>query len=183
VSIVASITEISAVGATIGVLVAAIYYIITLRHNTRAREMEICRLVVSDYISEQAIERWATMMNMQWKDDKDFLETYGQSNTEMFGVWASWFFAWEMMGILLKNKVVKAEEMHDMGGYSAIFAWEKFKDIIQGLRNSTWGKDAFSNAEFFAQEMLKIKMKKEPSFKDMLVAYKAYNMTLKPSGR
>jgi len=174
------ITEISAVVAAAGIVVGVVYYILDLRHNTKAREMETCRLVVSDYISEQAIKRWATMMNMQWKDDKEFLEKYGQSNTEMFGIWTSWFFAWEMMGILLKNKIVKAEEMHDMGGYSAIFAWEMYKDIIQGLRNSTWGKDAFSNAEFFAQEMLKIKMKKEPSFKDKLETYETYRKNLKP---
>jgi len=173
------ITEISAVVAAAGIVVGVVYYILDLRHNTRAREMEICRLVVSDYDSEQAINRWATMMNMQWKDFKDFLERYGQSNTEVFGTWTSWFYAWEMMGILLKNKVVKAEEMHDMGGYSAIYAWEKFKDVIQGFRDTMWGQDFWSNAEFFAQEMLKIKMKKEPSFKDKLDAYKMYNETLR----
>ena len=177
------ITEISAVVAAAGIVVGVIYYILDLRHNAKAREMEICRLVVSDYDSEQAINRWATMMNMQWKDDKDFIEKYGQSNPEMLGKWSSWFFAWEMMGILLKNKVVRAEEMHDMGGYSAIYAWEKFNDIIQGLRDTMWGQDFWSNSEFFAQEMLKIKMKKELGFKDMLATYKAYNMTLKPLDR
>nr|MDO8134917.1 hypothetical protein [Candidatus Njordarchaeum guaymaensis] len=128
------ISEISAVVAATGIVVGVVYYILVLRHNTKAREMETCRLVVSDYISEQAIQRWATMMNMQWKDDKDFMEKYGQSNPEMFGIWTSWFLAWGMMGILVKSKVVRAEEMHDLGGYSSIFAWEKFKDIIQGIR-------------------------------------------------
>lgn len=171
------ITEISAIVAAAGVLVGVIYYVLDMRHNMKVREMEICRLVVTDYISEQAIERWATMMNMEWKDDKDFMEKYGQSKPEMFGKWISWFFAWEMMGILLKSKVVRAEEMHDLGGYSSIFAWEKFKDIIQGIRDTRRGQDFLSNAEFFAQEMLKIKMKRDASFKDKLEAYKK---TLKP---
>jgi hypothetical protein len=171
------ITEISAVVAVAGILVGVVYYILDLRHNARAREMEICRLIVSHYDSVQAINRWAIMMNMEWKDDKDFTEKYGQSNTEMFGIWTSWFFAWEMMGILLKNKVVKAEEMHGADGFSAIFAWEKFKYVIHGFRDTMWGQDFWNNAEFFAQEMLKIKTKKEPSFKDKLEAYKK---TLKP---
>ena len=106
------------------------------------------------------------------KDYEDFVEKYGYSNPEMFSKWSSWFFAWEMSGILLKNKVVRAEELHDAGGYTAIFAWEKFKDIIQAGRHSIWGQDLYSNCEFFAQEMLKIKMKKDASFKDNLEAYK-----------
>jgi hypothetical protein len=109
--------EISSIVAAAGVLVAAIYYIINLRHNMKAREMEICRLVSSDYTSEQSIQRWATMMNMEWKDFKDFMEKYGLSNPELYSKWVSQFFGWEMMGILLKNKVVRAEEMHDLGGF------------------------------------------------------------------
>jgi len=168
------ITEISAVVAATGIVVGVVYYILDLRHTTRAREMETCRLVVSDYISEQAVKRWATMMNMQWKDNKDFMEKYNyQSNPEMFGIWTSWFLAWEMMGILVKSKVVRAEEMQDLGGFSAIFAWDKFKDIIQGLRGFTWGQDGLSNAEFFAQEMLKIKMKKDANFRDKLEAWRS----------
>jgi len=166
------IIEISAMVTAAGVLVGVVYYILDIRHSRKAREMEISRVAFSDYISEQALKRWATMLSMQWKDNKDFMEKYGHSNPEMFGKWTSWFFAWEMAGILLKNKVIKAEEVHDLGGYSAIFAWEKFKDIIQGFRDNRWGQDFLSNAEWFAQEMLKIKMKKDATFKDKLEAYR-----------
>jgi len=164
--------EISATVAAAGVLVGVVYYILDIRHNKKAREMEICRLVSSDYDSEQGVQRYATMMNMEWKDYKDFMEKYGQSNPEMWSKWVSQFLAWEMMGILLKNKVVNAEEMHDLGGYSAIFAWEKFKDIIQTSRDMVWGRDMCSNSEFFAQEMLKVKIKKDASFKDKLETYR-----------
>ena len=164
------IVEISAMVAAAGVIVGVVYYILDMRHNMKAREMETCRLVVSDYISEQAIKRHATMMNMEWKDNKDFIERYGNSNPEMFAIWASWFFAWEMMGILLKNKIVRAEEMYDLGGYTAMLAWEKFKDVIQGFRSfrgSRWTPpDLLSNAEFFSQEMLKVKTQREAGFKD-----------------
>jgi len=166
------IIGISAMVTAAGVLVGVVYYILDIRHSRKAREMEISRVAFSDYISEQALKRWATMLSMQWKDNNDFMEKYGHSNPEMFGKWTSWFFAWEMAGILLKNKVIKAEEVHDLGGYSAIFAWEKFKDIIQGFRDNRWGQDFLSNAEWFAQEMLKIKMKKDATFKDKLEAYR-----------
>jgi len=43
--------------AATGVLVAAIYYIISLRYNMKAREMEICRLHTSDYLSDQGTQK------------------------------------------------------------------------------------------------------------------------------
>jgi hypothetical protein len=158
--------------AATGVLIAAIYYIINLRYNMKARETEICRLATSDFTSDQGMQRYATMMNMEWKDYEDFMEKYGYSNPEMFGKWVSQFFIWETQGILIKNKVVKAEKLYALGGYGAIRAWEKYKDIIQSRRNVAWGQDMWSNAEFFVQEMLKIKTRNDASFKDKLETYR-----------
>ena len=171
------VQTISIVIASIGVFAAAIYYIFQLRYNMKAREMEICRLVTSDFNSEQGIQRYATVMNMEWKDYEDFMTKYGQSNPEMFSKWVSQFFVWENMGVLIKSKVVTAEKLYDTGALGSILGWEKFKDIIQRRRDVAWGQDYLSNAEFFAQEMLKIKMEKDASFKDKLEAYKK---TLKP---
>ena len=69
--------------AATGVLIAAIYYIINLRYNMKAREMEICRLFTSDYVSDQGMRRYAIMMTMEWKDHEDFMEKYGYSNPEL----------------------------------------------------------------------------------------------------
>ena len=158
--------------AATGVLVAAIYYIISLRYNMKARETEICRLFTSDFVSDQGMQRYAVMMTMEWKDHEDFMKKYGYSNSEMLGKWTSTFFAYEALGILLKNKVVNAERLYAMGGFGAIKAWEKYKDIIQTRRDVAWGQDFWSTAEFFAQEMLKIKTKHDASFKDKLETYR-----------
>jgi len=166
------IVEISAMVAAAGVLVGVVYYILDIRYSMRAREMEMCRLVTSDFNSEQGIQRYATMMNMEWKDYEDFMEKYTYSHPERMGKWVSQFMAWDNMGFLIKSKVVTAEEQYSMGGFGAIMGWEKFKDIIQRRRDVLWGRDWLSNAEFFAQEMLKIKIRNDPSFKDKLETYK-----------
>jgi len=165
-----NITEISAVVATGGVMVAAIYYIISLRYNMKARETEIARYVTSEYISDQGFQKYAIVMTMAWKDHEDFMAKYGQSNPEMYGKWVSLSFSFEMVGILIKNKVVEAEKLYALGGFGATQAWEKYKDIIQSRRDAVWGQDLYVNFEFLAQEMLKIKMKKDASFKDKLSA-------------
>jgi len=171
------IIDISAMVAAAGVVVGVVYYILDIRHDKKAREMELCRLVTSDLATEQGMKRYAIMMNMEWKDYEDFMEKYGYSNPEMFSKWTSQFLIWENLGVLIKSKVVTAEKLYDTGGVGPILGWEKFKDIIQRRRDVAWGQDFWSNAEFFAREMLRIKMKKDASFKDKLETYK---MTLKP---
>ena len=166
------VIEISAMVAAAGVLVGVVYYILDIRYNMKAREMEICRLVTSDFNSEQGMQRYATVMNMEWTDHEDFMEKYGYSNPEMFGKWTSQLFVWETMGVLIKTKVVTAEKLYSMGGYGAIRGWEKYKDIIQSRRGVAWGQDYMSNAEFFAKEMLKIKIRNDASFKDKMETYR-----------
>jgi len=51
------ITSISAVVAAAGVLVGVAYYILDLRHNREAKEMELSRMVISDVQSEQGAQR------------------------------------------------------------------------------------------------------------------------------
>jgi len=158
--------------AATGVLVAAIYYIMSLRYNMKARETEIARNWTTEFLSDQGLQRYAIVMTMEWKDYEDFMEKYGYSNPEMFGKWVSQFFIYEAMGGLLRNKVIKPQTLYTLGGYGAIWAWDKYKDVIQNRRDLAWGRDYFSDFEFFAQEMLKIKTKKDASFKDKLETYR-----------
>jgi len=166
------ITEISAVVAAAGVLIGVVYYIISLRYDMKTRETEISRMFTSEYVSDQGLQRYATVMTLEWKDHDDFMKKYGYSNPEMFGKWVSQFFAYESMGSLLRNKVIKAETIYTMGGYGAIWAWDKYKDIIRSRREVAWGRDYMKDFEFFAQEMLKMKTRNDASFKDKLEAYK-----------
>ena len=68
------IIDISAMVAAAGVVVGVVYYILDIRHDKKAREMELCRLVTSDLATEQGMKRYAIMMNMEWKDYEDFME-------------------------------------------------------------------------------------------------------------
>ena len=163
---------------TIGVLVtaasvtvAAIYYMFTLRINMKAREMEICRLATSDMSSQTGLNRYATVMTLEWKDYEDFMQRYGYSNPDIFGKFTSQLFMLETMGVLVKSGVAPAETMYYLGGYGVLRLWEKYKDIIKGRRDAAFGQDYMINLEFFAGEMMKIKMRHDASFKEKLEAY------------
>jgi hypothetical protein len=78
----------------------------------------------------------------------------------------------EASGILIRNKVVKPEMFYALGAVGAIDTWEKFKAVIQGWRAAY--PNLMSNAEFFIQEMQKIKTQNEARFNDTLKpAYRA----------
>ena len=147
---------------------AAIYYAINLRYNMNAREMEICRLFTTEVTSDQGMQRYATAMNMEWKDYEDFMEKYGYRHPELLSKWTSRLFLYETLGILLKSGAVKAEKLYPLGGYGSIRFWEKFRDIIQNRRDQTWGSDYMVNAEYFVGEMFKIKMSNDAGFKDKM---------------
>jgi hypothetical protein len=156
---------------TIGVLVTAasvsvavIYYMFILRINMNARQMETCRLAMADMSSEHGLDRYATVMTLEWKDYDDFNQKYGWSNPEMFGKWCSQFFMLESMGVLVKSGVAPAETMYYLGCYGAIYLWEKYKGIIQGRRNAAYGQDYMINLEYLAGEMRKIKRRHDPSY-------------------
>ena len=163
---------------TIGVLVtaasvtvAAIYYMFTLRINMKAREMEICRLAMVDMSSQPGLHRYATVMTLEWKDYEDFMQRYGYSNPEIYSKWCSQLFMLETMGVLVKSGVTPAETLYYLGGYGVLRLWEKYRDIIQGRRDAAFGQDFMINFEYFAGEMMKIKMRHDASFKEKLEAY------------
>jgi hypothetical protein len=138
----------------------------------KAREMEICRLTMSDMASDQGLQRYAIVMTLEWKDYEDFMERYGYSNPEIYGKWCSQFFLLETMGVLVKSGITPAETLYYLGGYGVIRLWEKYKDIIQGRRDAAFGQDFMINLEFFAGEMMKIKIRNDASFNDKLETYR-----------
>jgi hypothetical protein len=158
--------------AATGVLVAAAYYILNLRHTMKASEMEMCRLVSSEHISDQGLQRLAIVMKMEWRDPEDFMEKYGYSNPELFGKWTSQCFFYETVGAMIKKKVLDAELVYALGAWGAIRVWEKFKDVVQSRRGVAWGLDYMVNFEFLAQEMLRIKTRNDASFNEKLEAYR-----------
>jgi len=101
-------------------------------------------------------------MNLEWKDYDDFMQKYSsRSNPEIFSKWSSMFMTLDTIGFLIKRKVVEAETVYEIGGAAVIQTWEKYKGIVQGLRDEQSHQDFWSNAEFYAQEMLKIRKKRE----------------------
>jgi len=162
--------------AATGVLIATVFYILNLRYTLKAREVETCRFLTDRMTSDPVMQNYGILMqkNIEWKDHDEFMEKYGYDNTEFFGHWTSWFFTAEALGYMIKNKIVRAETVYDLGAWGFIRMWEKYSGFILSRREAeaAWGRDYFIGFEFLAQEMVKIKMRRDASFQDKLEAYR-----------
>ena len=151
--------------AATGVIVGAIYYIINMRAVIKARDFETCKYLTAHLTSEPAMESYAIVLKgMDWKDPSDFMEKYGYSNPEMFAKWTSWFFIADTLGYQVKNQLVRAETLYDLGAWGFIRMWEMYSGFILSRREGTWGRDYFSGFEYIAKVMLRIKVSRDEGF-------------------
>jgi hypothetical protein len=162
--------------AATGVLVAAVFYIFNLRYTLKAKEMETCRFITDRMTSDLAMQAYGILMqkDVEWNDHDEFMGKYGYDNPEFFGHWTSWFFVGETLGYMIKNKIVRAETIYDLGAWGFIRIWEKYGGFILSRREAAtaWGRDYFIGFEFLAKEMVRIKTMRDASFQGKLDAYR-----------
>jgi len=165
---------------TVGVLVtaasvtvAAIYYMFTLRTNQRnlkmnleTRKLQLITSLSQSLFSENGFKTYGELMNMEWKDYDDFERKYGSDfNLDNYSKRTSVNYTYNMIGMLLREKLVEPETLYRMGLLGASFMWYKFEDVINESRRRYMGKDNQEDFEFFAKEMLRIKMIRDPEYK------------------
>lgn len=165
--------SVSYVAAAIGVCLAAVYYMLTLRTSQRnirmsleSRKIELTNNILHDLLSEESWKRFADLMNMEWTDFDYFMKKYDSTvNPELFAKRMSYLSTLDHIGYLYKLNVIDAETVYEVGGFHAIWLFAKFKPIIDEYRRISWGMDRFGNLDYLAGEMYKVLMRRDPSFK------------------
>jgi hypothetical protein len=128
------VQTISIVFASAGVLVAATYYILQIRHQTRMRQTDLLvRLApwlnISSSEMQQALVK---IMNLEFKDYDDFVKRYGPPLAEKPEQMAIVTFGnyFEAVGSLLKRKLLDLDLVWDYWGETYITLYEKLKPIF-----------------------------------------------------
>jgi hypothetical protein len=86
--------------ASAGVLVAATYYVLQIRHQNRIRQTDLIMRLYSNFGSREFQEAVWKLMAREYKGFDDYGRQYGWAETVEIGT----FF--EGIGILLKRKLV-----------------------------------------------------------------------------
>jgi len=135
--------------ASAGVFVAAIYYILQIRHQTKVRQTDLIMRLYSQFNSLEFQKILEEVLNRDGKDYGDYYEKYGTAEVTAVGL----FF--EGIGILLKRKLIDIELVDDMFSTDIKWTWEKMKDITLELRKIRNRPEIFEWFEYLYNEMKK----------------------------
>jgi hypothetical protein len=159
--------------AATGVLVAAIYYVMTLRTNQRnmeqtleTRKLQFINDVNTGLMTEEGLKRYATLLNMEWRDYDDFERKYGSDyNLDNFAMRNSAWNGYDLFSAMLRDGLVDAETLYNSVTTGPFMLWAKLEDVIREQRRRYVGVDYLANFEYLAKEMLRIKLQRDPSYK------------------
>ena len=152
--------------AATGVLVAAFYYLMVLREQVKNRRINQTHIVMQTLQTYEGMRRWIDLMNMEWKDYDDFEKRYGSDvNPDNFANRSTMFRFYNAMGYLVESGLADVETVHKLNGIGPIWVWAKFEPIIKENRRRYSGKNEYWGMEYLAGEVLKVKLRDNPSYK------------------
>jgi hypothetical protein len=147
------IQTVSIVIASASVVLAAVYYVLQMRHQAKARQTDLIVRLYSLVGSKEFREAFEKVYFREIKSVDDYLKKYG-TVAEIDQVW----IVYGVLGMLLRRKLVDIDIINDVTGRTAIMLWEKLKPLIEPTlkeRGIEW--DSF---EYLYNEMKKRKQRK-----------------------
>jgi hypothetical protein len=149
------ISTVSIVVASAGVLVAAIYYVLQLRHQNRIRQTDLVMRLYSQACSKEAMEAFLKVMNLEFENYKNFVEKYGSplsEKPEQTAFFMQGLF-YEGIGVLLHRKLVDIGIVDDLFPVDSI--WGKVRPIVEGGREQFKWPSLFEWFEYLYNEVKK----------------------------
>lgn len=154
--------------ASIGVCVAAVYYVLNLRITQKNQELSLkaqqqtletrqAQFFMQLYQrlnNTEAMEKWIAVMNMQWSDYDDYEKKYGtDTNPEGAALRLGVLYEWNGVGYLLKMGVIDREAAYRLANnVSATWLWKKYEPVIREMRVRYNIPEAFSELEYLMKE-------------------------------
>ena len=134
------IQPVSQVAAAVGVLIAAAYYVMTLRvqqSNMKAtlqsREAQLFNSLYQRFSTSEYCKQYITCMGMSWESYDDFRKKYpdeGYEALQFYGL-CNWY---KTMNLLVEQGYVDADAMGRLIAFDYFGFWEKFEPIVMGMR-------------------------------------------------
>jgi hypothetical protein len=153
------LTEVSAVIAAVGVIVGVIYYILEIRHQDKMKHLDLFMSIYSNWGSPDMLDAHRRFMIIKVESYERWVKEHGQVtessqlNTDVDRV--GWFF--NLMGFLVKEKIVNIKLVDELLGYWVIKNWETIKPLVEGWRKQYNIPESYSWFEYLYNEMKKRK--------------------------
>jgi len=141
--------------ASAGVFVAAIYYVLQLRHQNRMRETDLVVRLYSAFSGKELQEAYfETVYRMEFVDYDDFMKKYRMPAKSILPLWQVCKF-FDGVGVLLRRKLVDIGLVDELFHVEATIVWEKVKPLLEGRRKELNQPTAYQSFEYLYNEMKK----------------------------
>jgi len=162
----ATLQAVSYIMGSLGVFVAAVYYVMNLREQRRNRRISQTNEMQRFFLNYENQKIWFELLNMEWSDYDDFERRYGSDyGLDNVAKRHLFWFNYDTLGNLLKDGYVDRDTIYNSSAMSVIFTWFKFKPIIEENRRRYSGLEAWKGFEYLANEMMRLSLLRDPSFK------------------
>jgi hypothetical protein len=150
------ITEVSAMVAAAGVLIAVIYYMLDIRNQAKLRKTDLVMRLYSAFGSSEFVEAWEIMRKREFTDYETYEKKYGLSAYMQVST------LFEEVGILLGRRLIDNDLVDDLFSVPVRLAWERMKVLIQEDRKQTNEPRTWEWFEYLYNEMKKREQKLQP---------------------
>jgi hypothetical protein len=161
----ALLQSISYMAGAFGVCIAALSFAFNINATTKSRRASLTNNLMNSFLSEEGMKRWSDLEIMKWKDFEDFKSKYDSTlNTDNYVKRQAFWNTCDLIGYQYREGLVDLGTVYNAGGIFITYSWLKFKQIIEEYRKTEYAIDEFENYEYLANELLKMKEKRDPSY-------------------
>lgn len=166
-----------------GIIIGVSYYVLTLHETAINRKIALTNsLMAPIFFTEEGMQSSIELMLAEWSDYEDFLKKYDSHVNPKFA--AKRLSIWNLydnIGHQYKMGLLDVETVYSVCSIHATNMWIKYEPIIEEYRKTDYGRDAYLDFEYLAQEMAKIKAKKDASWRGSATYIKPdeYDRTIK----
>ena len=139
---------------TVGILVGIIYYIMTLRNTTKARQRDLIHQKVQSLSLDYTRAFWELATWNDWETVEEFNEKYGMpNNPEAKAKFSYVMRQFSMAGTLLKENMANADLIFQLYPAQAVIGmWEEFEAVILDVREKLNSPTHLDGFEFLYRE-------------------------------
>jgi len=134
--------------ASAGVFIAAIYYVLQIRHQSRLRQTDLLARIFSTMINKDWLEAWEKVRDREISDYSEYKEKYGFVEANQV------YLLYDELGRLLQKGLIDIDLLPLETGQIEI-SWEKLSPILEGSRKKFNEPKMGSGFEYLYNEVKK----------------------------
>jgi len=146
------VSTVSILVASAGVLIAAAYYVLQIRYQTKLRQTDMVMRLYATFGSTDFQEPYHKAQSLDFEGFENYVKKYGSDievQTALYPVCA--FF--EGIGVLLHRKLINLDLVDDLLGTPIIWTWKRFEPMIIPWRESANRPQIWEWFEYLYNEM------------------------------